>query len=76
MSQEPVLFATSIKENVQHGKEDISDEQIIAAAKEANIHEFISMLPDVSTRTCMYHNEENHCSYIAYIKQIIYYFPH
>lgn len=46
VSQEPVLFATSIKENVQHGKEDISDEQIIAAAKEANIHEFISMLPD------------------------------
>ena len=47
VSQEPVLFATSIKENIQHGNEDISDDQIKAAAKEANIHEFISLLPDV-----------------------------
>ena len=48
VSQEPVLFATTIKENIQHGNEDITDDQIIAAAKEANIHDFIAMLPDVS----------------------------
>ena len=48
VSQEPVLFATTIKENIQHGNEDITDRQITAAAKEANIHDFICSLPDVS----------------------------
>ena len=49
VSQEPVLFSTTIKENIQHGNEDITDEEITEAAKKANIHDFISTLPDVST---------------------------
>src|SRR5207248_4616679 len=44
--QEPVLFAASIAENIAYGKRDASDAEIIAAAKAANSHEFISRLPE------------------------------
>lgn len=47
--QEPVLFATSIEENIKYGGQDITMDQVIQAAKEANAHDFISKLPDVST---------------------------
>lgn len=46
VSQEPVLFATSIKENILFGKECASLEEVISATKAANAHEFISQLPD------------------------------
>lgn len=49
MSQEPVLFATTIAENIRYGREDISDAEIEQAAKEANAFDFISRLPDVSS---------------------------
>ncbi|KAL9427433.1 hypothetical protein AB3S75_029592 [Citrus x aurantiifolia] len=45
VSQEPALFATSIKENILFGKEDASMEEIIEAAKDANAHNFICQLP-------------------------------
>ncbi|KAL6634547.1 hypothetical protein ACP70R_027218 [Stipagrostis hirtigluma subsp. patula] len=45
VSQEPALFATSIRENILFGKEDASMEEVTAAAKVANAHEFISKLP-------------------------------
>ncbi|KAI3467623.1 hypothetical protein Pfo_024286 [Paulownia fortunei] len=45
VNQEPILFATSIKENILFGKEDASMEQIISAAKAANAHDFIIKLP-------------------------------
>ncbi|XP_065877798.1 ABC transporter B family member 15-like [Euphorbia lathyris] len=45
VSQEPALFATTIKENILFGKEDASIEQVIQAAKAANAHNFISQLP-------------------------------
>ncbi|KAL6888373.1 hypothetical protein ACP4OV_009399 [Aristida adscensionis] len=45
VSQEPALFATSIKENILFGKEDASEEEVVAAAKAANAHNFISQLP-------------------------------
>ena len=48
VSQEPVLFATSIAENICYGRIDASMDDIIAAAKEANAHDFISALPQVS----------------------------
>jgi ATP-binding cassette, subfamily B (MDR/TAP), member 1 len=44
--QEPVLFATSIKENILFGKEGASMESVISAAKSANAHDFIVKLPD------------------------------
>lgn len=46
VSQEPILFATSIKENILFGKEEASEEEIIQAAKAANAHDFITQLPD------------------------------
>ncbi|KAL3685412.1 hypothetical protein R1sor_003434 [Riccia sorocarpa] len=42
VSQEPALFATSIKENISFGKDGASMEEIIAAAKAANAHTFIT----------------------------------
>ncbi|WVZ75065.1 hypothetical protein U9M48_023157 [Paspalum notatum var. saurae] len=45
VSQEPALFAMSIRENILFGKEDASPEEVAAAAKAANAHSFISQLP-------------------------------
>ncbi|AES74595.1 putative xenobiotic-transporting ATPase [Medicago truncatula] len=45
VSQEPALFATSIKENILFGREDATYEEIVDAAKASNAHNFISMLP-------------------------------
>jgi ATP-binding cassette subfamily B protein len=44
--QEPVLFASSIAENIAYGKPDASDDEIIAAAKAAASHDFILNLPE------------------------------
>jgi ATP-binding cassette subfamily B protein len=43
--QEPVLFATSISENIAYGRPGATDEEITAAATAADAHEFISALP-------------------------------
>ena len=40
VSQEPILFATSITDNIRYGRLDATDEQVHAAAKAANAHEF------------------------------------
>ena len=42
--QDPILFHRSIRENIAYGKPNASDEEIIAAAKMARCHEFISHL--------------------------------
>ena len=44
--QDPILFHRSIRENITYGKPNASDEEIIAAAKMARCHEFISHLKD------------------------------
>jgi ATP-binding cassette subfamily B protein len=44
--QEPVLFSTSIKENIRYGKPESSDKEIIEAAKSANAYDFIINLKD------------------------------
>ncbi|KAJ0968609.1 hypothetical protein J5N97_025526 [Dioscorea zingiberensis] len=46
VSQEPSLFTGTIKDNLKVGKLDASDDQIAQAASTANIHLFISQLPD------------------------------
>lgn len=48
VNQEPILFSTTIKENIRFGQDDVTDEQIIEAAKNANAHEFIMSLPEVT----------------------------
>jgi ATP-binding cassette subfamily B protein/subfamily B ATP-binding cassette protein MsbA len=44
--QEPVLFPTTIAENIGYGRSDATQAEIEAAARAANAHEFISRLPD------------------------------
>jgi len=44
--QEPVLFSTSIAENIAYARPNASENEIIAAAKAANVHDFISRLPE------------------------------
>lgn len=44
--QEPILFATSISENIAYGNPDASQEEIISAAKRAKIHEIIEGMED------------------------------
>ena len=51
VSQEPVLFGASIADNIRYGANfrEVSDEEVVEAAKAANIHTFIDSLPQVST---------------------------
>uniref|UniRef100_A0A8C9ZPP1 Bile salt export pump n=1 Tax=Sander lucioperca TaxID=283035 RepID=A0A8C9ZPP1_SANLU len=45
VEQEPVLFATTIAENLRYGRPNVSMEDIVSAAKEANAYNFIMDLP-------------------------------
>ena len=45
VSQDNFLFHLTIKENIRIGKPEATDEEIVAAAKQASCHEFISSLP-------------------------------
>ncbi len=47
VSQEPVLFATTIAENIRYGREGVKDEEIEWAARNANAFNFIDALPEV-----------------------------
>ncbi len=44
--QDTWLFKGSIMENIRFGRQDATDEEVIAAAKTAHAHHFISTLPD------------------------------
>ena len=44
--QEPILFATTILDNIRYGRPTATDEEIIEAAKAANAHEFVLAFPD------------------------------
>ncbi|CAF0803419.1 unnamed protein product [Adineta steineri] len=46
VSQEPVLFTGSIEDNIRFGKPNATDEEVEAAAKIANAHDFIMALPE------------------------------
>ncbi|CAF3881045.1 unnamed protein product [Rotaria sordida] len=55
VSQEPVLFDMSIRENIAYGdnsRKDIPLDEIIQVAKNANIHDFIKVLPDGYETNC------------------------
>ncbi|XP_055276586.1 phosphatidylcholine translocator ABCB4 isoform X4 [Moschus berezovskii] len=45
VSQEPVLFATTIAENIRYGRGNVTMDEIKQAVKEANAYEFIMRLP-------------------------------
>jgi len=44
--QECVLFSGTIRDNIAQGKPDASDEEILAAAEAAGVHQFVVALPD------------------------------
>ena len=44
--QDTVLFAASIRENIAFGRPNATDEEVIAAARDAQAHEFIMQTPD------------------------------
>jgi len=46
VQQDVFLFATTIMENIRYGNLDASDEQVIKAAQEAQLDEFVRSLPD------------------------------
>ncbi len=46
VQQDVYLFSGTIRENIAYGKPGASDEEIIEAARRANIHDFIRELPD------------------------------
>ncbi|XP_054768746.2 ATP-dependent translocase ABCB1-like [Lytechinus pictus] len=45
VSQEPILFNCSIETNISYGRDGVTKDEIIQAAKMANAHDFISKLP-------------------------------
>ncbi|MGN6386530.1 MAG: ABC transporter ATP-binding protein [Verrucomicrobiota bacterium] len=46
VSQEPFLFNGTVRENILYGRLDATEEELIAAARAANCHEFITRLAD------------------------------
>lgn len=46
VQQDVYMFSGSVRDNIAYGKPDASDDEIIAAAKRANIHDFIMELPE------------------------------
>ncbi len=46
VEQDPMLFRMSIYDNISYGHPEATEVEIIAAAKAANIHDFVSNLPD------------------------------
>lgn len=46
VQQDIYLFAGTVLENIRYGKPDSTEEEIVAAAKQANAHEFIMRLPN------------------------------
>jgi ATP-binding cassette subfamily B protein len=44
--QEPVLFSTTLYENIAYGRPDARYDDVLAAAEAADVHDFISALPD------------------------------
>lgn len=47
VEQEPVLFATTIAENIRYGRPGVAMHDVVTAAKEANAYNFIMDLPQV-----------------------------
>ncbi len=44
--QEPILFSTTIEENIRYAKPEATEEEVVRAARAANAHDFIQALPN------------------------------
>ena len=45
VGQEPILFSTTIGENIRYGKPDATDKEVVSAAQSSGAHDFIAQLP-------------------------------
>ncbi len=45
VSQDVFLFGGTIRDNIRYGRLDASDEEVVSAARAANVHEFIERMP-------------------------------
>ncbi|XP_027357405.1 putative ABC transporter B family member 8 [Abrus precatorius] len=52
VSQEPVIYSGSIRDNILFGKQDATENEVVEAAKAANAHEFISSLKEGYETEC------------------------
>ena len=52
VGQEPRLFDCSIRDNIRFGRPDASDEDVFAASKKANCHEFVMSFPEGYDTPC------------------------
>jgi len=68
VSQEPILFTTSIRENIAYGKEGATDEEITTAIKLANAKKFIDKLPQVCINTAICYSSESYFRLVVLIK--------
>jgi ATP-binding cassette, subfamily B (MDR/TAP), member 8 len=46
IDQLPILFGCSIKENIRYGRQSATEEEVLAASKQSQSHEFIESLPE------------------------------
>lgn len=46
VSQEPILFATTVRDNIRYGRLEATEEDIQTASKAANAHDFVMAFPD------------------------------
>ncbi len=46
VAQEPVLFSTAVAANIRYGRPEATDDEVEAAARAANAHDFVSELPE------------------------------
>lgn len=46
VAQQPTLFSGDVMHNIRYGKPDASEDEVVAAAKAANAHDFIEKLPE------------------------------
>ena len=50
VSQEPILFDTTILENIKYGRKQVTVEEVFEAAKKANAYNFIMAFPKVTSK--------------------------
>lgn len=46
VSQEPILFSGTIAENIRYGRPDATEDEVVAAARTANAHDFVARFPE------------------------------
>ena len=74
VAQEPALFSGTITDNLRIGKLDATDEEIIEAAKTANVHSFISKLPNKYSTEVRLHIHESKTSENFTYTSILYHY--